>query len=221
MNTRNNAPLQGHYAGFVSRLIAYALDALVQTVAVLVISWFYSLPLAFFQTELSTCPALRVDTLSWNTFASLTCYAVALALPATIGLFLLLYPIVFWVLGGQTPGKAVMGVRIVRLDGLPIDLVTAGRRLLGYWVSATALFLGYAWILVDDQRRGWHDRLSGTCVIYVWEARENEAFLTRLRGLVARRQERLAAQRQARRTPAGDAAEVIESELVQQESNQP
>lgn len=217
MNTRNSAPLQGHYAGFVSRLIAHALDALVRTVSILIITWFFRLPLNSFQVESGTCPPFPSGPLSWNMLSSLACYAVALAFLVTVVLFVLLYPIVFWVLGGQTPGKAVMGVRVVRLDGRPIDLVTAVRRLLGYWVSSTALFLGYAWILVDDRRRGWHDRLAGTCVIYVWEARENEAFLTRVRSLVVRRQERLAARRQARLAPAGDAAEVIEGELVEQQ----
>jgi uncharacterized RDD family membrane protein YckC len=27
-------------------------------------------------------------------------------------------------------------------------------------------FLGYLWILVDDRRQGWHDKLARTLVVY-------------------------------------------------------
>jgi len=39
------------------------------------------------------------------------------------------------------------------------------RRLAWAVVSWLPLGLGYLWILVDPQRRAWHDRLSGTRVV--------------------------------------------------------
>jgi uncharacterized RDD family membrane protein YckC len=41
------------------------------------------------------------------------------------------------------------------------------RRLAAAALSWLALGLGWLWILVDPQRRAWHDRLSGTRVVLV------------------------------------------------------
>jgi uncharacterized RDD family membrane protein YckC len=79
----------------------------------------------------------------------------------------LLYDIGFWMLAGQTPGKRLMGVRIVRTDGGRVRFGNAVRRLLGYLVSGI-LFLGYLWILFDNRRQGVHDKLAGTMVVYSW-----------------------------------------------------
>jgi uncharacterized RDD family membrane protein YckC len=73
----------------------------------------------------------------------------------------------FWMLAGQTPGKRVMGVRIVRTDGQRLKWGNAIRREVGYGIS-TILFLGYLWVLVDNRRQGWHDKLAGTMVVYAW-----------------------------------------------------
>ena len=33
--------------------------------------------------------------------------------------------------------------------------------------------LGVLWVIVDDRRQGWHDKLAHTCVIYAWNAEQN------------------------------------------------
>jgi uncharacterized RDD family membrane protein YckC len=38
--------------------------------------------------------------------------------------------------------------------------------------------LGFFWILIDDRRQGWHDKIAGTLVIYTWEAHHEERFLS-------------------------------------------
>ena len=71
----------------------------------------------------------------------------------------------FWTLLGRTPGMMVFGLRVVAADG---GAPGAGRsvvRALGYWVSAI-LFIGFAWIAIDRQRQGFHDKLAGTYVVY-------------------------------------------------------
>ena len=40
-----------------------------------------------------------------------------------------------------------------------------GARLLAYWIDSIALYIGFAWILIDKRRRGWHDLIAGTVVI--------------------------------------------------------
>ena len=82
-----------------------------------------------------------------------------------------LYPALFWMINGQTFGKRIMGLRVVRMNG---EEMTFGRgllRVLGYLLSALPLFLGFIWVIFSNKRRGWHDMLAGTCVIYSWDAR--------------------------------------------------
>jgi len=72
----------------------------------------------------------------------------------------------FWWKGGATPGMRLFRLRVVRdADGGPISGSQALLRLLGYWVNQVALYIGFAWILVDKRRRGWHDLIAGTVVI--------------------------------------------------------
>jgi uncharacterized RDD family membrane protein YckC len=82
-------------------------------------------------------------------------------------LVVLIYFVFFWTFVGYTPGKALLGLRIVRQDGRPISVGRAILRYLGYWVSAIPLFLGFIWILFDRQHEGWHDKLANTHVIYI------------------------------------------------------
>jgi uncharacterized RDD family membrane protein YckC len=72
----------------------------------------------------------------------------------------------FWSRGGQTPGMKALEIRVVRdVDGGPVSGGAAVLRLLGYWINSIVLYIGFAWILVDSRRRGWHDLLAGTCVV--------------------------------------------------------
>lgn len=81
-------------------------------------------------------------------------------------IFGLIYFPWFWSRGGKTPGMMAMGIKVVRdVDGGPISAGTAVVRLLGYWINSIVFYIGFAWILVDKRRRGWHDLIAGTCVV--------------------------------------------------------
>jgi uncharacterized RDD family membrane protein YckC len=72
----------------------------------------------------------------------------------------------FWAERRATPGKLVLGLRIVDAEtgGTP----RFGRlvlRYLGYLVSALPLGLGYLWALWDPRRQAWHDKMAGTLVV--------------------------------------------------------
>lgn len=85
---------------------------------------------------------------------------------AVIGVFAFLYFPFFWALGGATPGMKAAGIRVVNdRDGSRIGWGTALLRLVGWWISTAAFYFGFAWILIDSRRRGWHDLIAGTCVI--------------------------------------------------------
>jgi uncharacterized RDD family membrane protein YckC len=80
----------------------------------------------------------------------------------------------FWFFVGMTIGDAAMGIRIVRTNGKRIGPFRTLVRLFGYVISLIPFGLGFFWILIDDRRQGWHDKLAGTFAIYAWEARPEE-----------------------------------------------
>ena len=75
------------------------------------------------------------------------------------------YYIYFWSSTGQTPGKKVMGIKIVPVDGGSMTVGKAVMRYVGYLVSSFVLLLGFIWILFDTNKQGWHDKIAGTYVV--------------------------------------------------------
>ncbi len=82
---------------------------------------------------------------------------------ASIGM--IAYYVGFWVGLGQTPGKAAIGMRIVKTDGTRIGFGTAILRFFGYIVSSLILYIGFIVIAFHGQKRGLHDLIAGTMVI--------------------------------------------------------
>jgi uncharacterized RDD family membrane protein YckC len=67
--------------------------------------------------------------------------------------------------GGQSIGKMIFGLRVIRTDGQPLTLFRALGRALGYILSAMPLFLGFFWVGFSSSKRAWHDSLADTIVI--------------------------------------------------------
>jgi uncharacterized RDD family membrane protein YckC len=75
-----------------------------------------------------------------------------------------LYYVYFWGVQGATPGKQVLGLVVVDVDGkAPIGVGAAILRLIGYGLSAA--FLGLGFVLVPILGRGLHDWMAGTLVV--------------------------------------------------------
>lgn len=175
---RKQASMLGQYAGIVSRSFALVIDIVIVTIAVLVINWIVSLPLTyFFSVNVSAC------------LAGASAYPAAIIwmcrLVQWTWLFVTLFtaPLYFATLislNGQTIGKYIMGVRVVRVDGRRMTFWRGVLRWVGYFLSALPLGLGFLMALVDDQRRTLHDRLAGTVVVYAWRARRNEVLVERV-----------------------------------------
>ena len=85
----------------------------------------------------------------------------------THGVLLLLatYGAIMWKLRGTTIGGIVCNLRVVRLDGRPIDWPTAIVRALGCFLSAAVAGLGFIWVVFDPERQSWHDKIAGTVVV--------------------------------------------------------
>lgn len=86
----------------------------------------------------------------------------AIVTGATLVLFYAQYFALFTIFGGSTPGMMVRGLRVVSIDGgIPTSRQMAWRSF-GYLISAGTCFLGFLWVLWDEDRLSWHDRISQT-----------------------------------------------------------
>jgi uncharacterized RDD family membrane protein YckC len=69
---------------------------------------------------------------------------------------------------GQTPGKQVMGIRVIDLaTGGPIGYGRAFIRYIGRIVSGIVIYLGYLWMLWDKEKQTWHDKFASDVVVPV------------------------------------------------------
>jgi len=86
-------------------------------------------------------------------------------------LLLAAYGAIMWKLRGTTVGGIICHLRVVRIDGQPLNWETAILRALGCFLSLVAAGLGFFWIAFDRERQGWHDKIAGTVVVVVPKVR--------------------------------------------------
>jgi uncharacterized RDD family membrane protein YckC len=150
------------FASHGPRLVAYIIDSLIVGLIYLVILVVWSA--AF----VSTTPSIDFDT--GMPTGGMTAAVGLFGLFTVVFLFGLILPLayfpVFWTRGGQTPGMRPFNLYVVRdSDGGPISTGQAILRLVGTWVAALPLYLGFVWVFIDARHRGWHDLIAGTVVI--------------------------------------------------------
>ncbi|HEX2203315.1 MAG TPA: RDD family protein [Longimicrobium sp.] len=66
---------------------------------------------------------------------------------------------------GQTPGKRLLGIRVVRLNGQPVTLWAAFERFGGYAAGLFTGLLGFAQVYWDRNRQAIHDKITETVVV--------------------------------------------------------
>lgn len=66
---------------------------------------------------------------------------------------------------GRTPGKRLMGIRVLRLDGKPITWWIAFNRFGGQAASIFTGLLGFFEMFWDENRQALHDRIAWTVVV--------------------------------------------------------
>jgi uncharacterized RDD family membrane protein YckC len=79
----------------------------------------------------------------------------------------LIYFIGMWAWKGQTLGQMVFNIKVIKTDGLPVDLRIATLRYLGYLGCILTLGIGFLWIFFDKKKQGLHDKLAETYVIRI------------------------------------------------------
>jgi len=153
---------RGTPAGLATRAAAYAIDAGVVAWLVSAASFVGGSVASLLDSGLAD--AGQLDTGIPDHFElGLATTAVTVAVIATI------YFTLSWWLFGRSVGKLALGVRVVDANGLRPSFTSALVRALMYYVSAIFL-LGFLWIGLSPQRRGWHDRVARTWVVYDWAA---------------------------------------------------
>ncbi len=80
---------------------------------------------------------------------------------------LLAYVTMFANFGGQTLGKMLFGLRVIRLDGHGLSWPRALLRSMGMLLAALPGLAGFLWAAFDLDRRGWHDKFAGTMVVRI------------------------------------------------------
>lgn len=158
--------LWGHYAGSVSRLVAFVAD-LVLSIAV------YEIALAGVSYIAQIVTGHPVNLHQGG--------------PVIFVIFVLWEFVYFggaWASSGRTPGMALLGICVVRIDGSVLGSRQGWLRALAFPLGFLTLGVGFIWILVDRERRAVYDVIAGTTVVYAWNARGGGLkFLTRPAGL--------------------------------------
>ncbi len=135
-------------AGFLVRLVAYIIDAVILAIGDSIIR------------AITITPATRPG--AGGGAAALAVIGFILIFVWTFG-----YLIYFWSTSGQTPGKKIMGLKVVSTDGGKLTAGQAFLRVIGYLISGIVIYLGFLWIIWDPNKQGWHDKIAGTYVVKV------------------------------------------------------
>jgi len=138
-----------HYAGFWIRVVAAFIDALIVGFASVAV-------------QAILLPGLRSNAALVGSATAIA--AVGLAYLAGVAIAAT-YEALFVNKLGATPGKMVVGLRVVRPDGGPISLGRAFGRYFAKILSSLILLIGYIMVAFDREKRGLHDILVDTRVI--------------------------------------------------------
>jgi uncharacterized RDD family membrane protein YckC len=168
--------LEGHYAGFLSRAVGLILDGWVVTALVSAATYVVIRAAGLFGATPTSCRAVA----SLPADGGVACLAASLSVVAIVLTFGPIYYTLCWALIGQTIGQRFMGLRVLRLDGRELGLRRSFLRYIGYALCFVTLGVGFLWVLIDNRRMGWHDKLARTCVVYDWKAEQNEGFIAKV-----------------------------------------
>ncbi len=151
-------PERSHrYAGFPARLAAYLLDEVI----VLLAAGVSAIPFLGVGLLLKTLDGPERDALS----GMLSVAALVSLLP-----FLLfgqwLYHAAFESSAWQaTPGKRLLGLRVLDEEGRPLAFGRASARYVARWASGLLFNLGYVMAAFTARKQALHDLIAGTIVV--------------------------------------------------------
>ena len=162
--------LQGHYAGFITRLTAMVIDI----VAIVLIADILGAAAQFLVSTL-TGRQFHITEVPFLPWALFTLWAILYCI----------YPVATV---GKTLGMTILGLHVVRADGSRVAGRGAVLRFVALPLSFLTLGIGFLLILVRRDHRALQDLIAGTAVVYAWDARA-----ARVRFLASRRDRESAA----------------------------
>ena len=149
-----NTPI---YAGFWRRFIAFEIDSTLVSIIT------FGLAFAIGQNPFTQ----KIASLSAGAIVSYL--LVRYVVPYFLGLLIIVF---CWVkFNGQSLGKRLMHIRVVREDHAPINAGTAILRYVAYAASSILGSLGFLAMLIDAKKQTWHDKIARTYVVKTDEAR--------------------------------------------------
>lgn len=83
-----------------------------------------------------------------------------ITIAGTFALLYVLYHVLFFSLSGQTPGMRYARIGLCTFTDENPSRAAMRKRVLAMIVAASPLGLGLLWVWLDDDRLGWHDRMS-------------------------------------------------------------
>lgn len=84
---------------------------------------------------------------------------------SAIGLWSVYFTMALTLTGGRTVGKKLMGLRVLRLDGVPLTWWSSFERAGGYVAGIATGTLGFVQVFWDSNRQCVHDKIVGTVVV--------------------------------------------------------
>lgn len=147
------------FAGFWRRFVAYMIDGFIISIVFIILMLVAGI--AYFAGAVSGGSQAWMAQLSDpERLAALTGWVWLFSILINIGYFTYFHGST-----GRTPGKMLLGLQVVSVDGNPISFGIAFLRSVGSLVSSLVFCLGYIWIGFDKKKQGWHDKIAGTVVI--------------------------------------------------------
>ena len=153
------------YAGFWVRFVASFVDTLVLALPVAIVIYFLSdgnwFDFSQYQQNLQMAMSGNANALSSQPQTSLKWELL-------FEMSVLIVTVLFWKrFKGATPGKKFVHIKIVDAHTFQdIDNKQAITRSFGYIVSTILLLIGFIMVAFRADKRGLHDLLAGTVVVY-------------------------------------------------------
>lgn len=163
IETPERVPLEFALASIGNRFLAVAIDHSIQFSSIFLIAWFFSSIAGYSASDVSDAPErLFIEAPKW---------LIAILIIILFLVFSGYFAAFEWLWNGQTPGKRLLKLRVIRDDGRPLTLWEAiARNLLriadaipGFIIPVYSVGLIVIFLSSRDQRVG--DFFAGTVVI--------------------------------------------------------
>lgn len=151
------------FVGFRGRLVAKLIDWTILSfviICVFLVINFAMLAVLFLNVEGMSyseiskfANLLGIIAFSLSVFVSIIFYAI--------------YEIFMLKKNGQTIGKKLLGIKVIKTNGESLTWSTAIIREIGEIINAFTIGIGYLIIIFDDKKQGLHDKIADTYVVKV------------------------------------------------------